>query len=172
MENSKRKEIKKLETKAVFVQILERPKRKALIKRGIKATHYFEYCEEVGCDIWGLLCSVKEAISEPVGMWLSKKLQKPNTSMYVQGVEVPFNYNGVIPEGLELVDLPETLMMVFQGEPYDDENFEQEVSQVMEYVSKYNPKVYGYKYDESGYRFQYEPQGFRGYIEGRTVVKL
>jgi hypothetical protein len=63
-------------------------------------------------------------------------------------------------------------MMVFQGEPYDDENFEQEVSQVMEYVSKYNPKVYGYKYDESGYRFQYEPQGFRGYIEGRTVVKL
>lgn len=172
VENSKRKEIKKLETKAVFVQILERPKRKALIKRGIKATHYFEYCEEVGCDIWGLLCSVKEAISEPVGMWLSKKLQKPNTSMYVQGVEVPFNYNGVIPEGLELVDLPETLMMVFQGEPYDDENFEQEVSQVMEYVSKYNPEVYGYKYDESGYRFQYEPQGFRGYIEGRTVVKL
>ncbi|XMB72054.1 helix-turn-helix domain-containing protein [Mycoplasmatota bacterium WC30] len=173
MDKSLRKEKKEImEIKSVFVQVVERPKRKAIIKRGVKATHYFEYCEEVNCDIWGVLSSVKEAISEPVGMWLSKKLQKPNTSLYVQGVEVNDDYKGKIPEGCEIIDLPETKMMIFQGEPYDDENFETEVSQVMNYVSKYNPKVHGYDYDKNGYRFQYEPLGYRGYIEGRTVIKL
>lgn len=168
----KREELKPMETKACFIQVIERPKRKAIIRRGIKATHYFEYCDEVDCEIWGVLSSVKEAISEPVGMWLSKHLQKPGTSMYVQGVEVPEDYQGVVPDGCEIIDLPETLMMIFQGEPYDDENFQEEVSQVMEYVKKYNPKVFGYEYDEAGYRFQYEPQGYRGYIEGRTVKKI
>ena len=38
-------------TKAVFVQIMERPSRKALIKRGVRASEYFQYCEEVGCDV-------------------------------------------------------------------------------------------------------------------------
>ena len=158
-----------METKAVFVQIINLPLRKAIIKRATKATHYFEYCEEVGCDVWGLLCSIKEAKSEPVRMLLSEKMIKPNTSKYVQGVEVPYDYQGLVPEGYEIIELPETLMMIFQGEPYNDDNFQEEVSQVMDYVSKYNPKVYGYEYDEEGYRFQYEPQGYRGYIEGRTV---
>jgi AraC-like DNA-binding protein len=161
-----------MSNKAVFVQIVERPKRKAIIRRGINAKHYFEYCEEVDCSIWGVLCSIKEAISEPVGMWLSKKLQKPNTSLYVQGVEVPDDYSGIVPEDCELIDLPKTKMLIFQGETYDDEFFEDEVSEVMKFVSKYNPQVHGYNYDESGYRFQYEPQGYRGYIEGRTVKPI
>lgn len=63
-------------------------------------------------------------------------------------------------------------MMIFQGEPYDDDDFRLEVGQVMDYIKKYNPEVYGYKYDEFGYRFQYEPQGYRGYIEGVTVKKI
>lgn len=161
-----------MENKAVFIQIIERPKRKAIVKRALNATHYFEYCEQVGCDIWGVLSSVKEAISEPVGMWLSKKLTKPGTSTYVQGVEVPYDYQGLVPEGYELIDLPETLMMMFQGEPYNDDDFEAEISQVMHFVQKYNPQYYGYEYDEDGYRFQYEPQGYRGYIEGRTLRKI
>jgi len=160
------------EMKAVFVQIIERPERKAIIRRAKAATDYFEYCNEVPCEIWGVFSSIKEAISEPVGMWLSKKLQKENTSQYVQGVEVPLEYSGVIPTDCEIITLPKTLMMIFQGEPYDDNNFETEVGQVMDFVQKYRPGVYGYIYDEDGYRFQYEPQGFRGYIEGRTVKKL
>jgi len=38
------------------------------IKRGISAAEYFKYCEEVGCDIWNVLTSVKEALYEPIGM--------------------------------------------------------------------------------------------------------
>ena len=166
------KEIKFMETKAVFVQIMERPQRKAIIRRGKKAEGYFEYCEEVPCSIWGVFTSIKEAIGEPVGMWLSNALRKKGTSVYVQGVEVPLDYKGEIPEGCELIELPATQMMIFQGEPYDDDNFENEVTAVMNYVTRFNPRVYGYEYDEKGYRFQYEPQGYRGYIEGRTVKKI
>ncbi len=166
------KETHPMETKAVFVQIMERPRRKAIIRRAVKAKDYFAYCEEVPCEIWGVLCSIKEAINEPIGMWLSDALRKKGTSVYVQGVEVPFDYHGIIPEGCELIDLPESQMMIFQGEPYDDANFEEEVGSVMDYITKFNPKVYGYDYDPKGYRFQYEPQGYRGYIEGRTVKKV
>lgn len=50
-------------TSTIFVQVIDRPKRKAIIKRGIKATHYFEYCEEVDCDIWEEISSIKGASS-------------------------------------------------------------------------------------------------------------
>lgn len=33
--------------KSVFVQVVEKSARKVIIKRGIKATQYFEYCEEL-----------------------------------------------------------------------------------------------------------------------------
>ena len=36
-------------TTVIFTQIVERPVRKLILKRSKKATHYFEYCEEVGC---------------------------------------------------------------------------------------------------------------------------
>ena len=39
--------------KNVFIQIIEKPARKILIKRGVKAAEYWTYCEEVGCDVWG-----------------------------------------------------------------------------------------------------------------------
>lgn len=54
--------------KSIFVQVIERPARKVLLRRGRKATNYFSYCEEVGCDVWAVLSSVKEAMYEPIGM--------------------------------------------------------------------------------------------------------
>lgn len=81
----KRKIMEKV--KNVFVQIIEKPIRKALIKRGKDATDYFAYCEEVGCDIWGLLQSIKSMAGEPVCMWLPDKHITYGTSKYVQGVE-------------------------------------------------------------------------------------
>ena len=167
----KKKEENRMEAKPIFVQIIQRPKRKAIIKRAVRATEYFTYCEEVSCDVWGILTSVKEALNEPMGMWLTEKLIKPNTSLYVQGVEVPDNYQGVVPEGFEIIDLPACELVVFQGEPYDDEDFRAQVGFVMESIEKYNPKVYGFSYDPDGYRFQYEPQGYRGYIEGRVIKR-
>ena len=89
---------KERKASTVFVQVVERPERKLILLRGIKATHYFEYCEEVGCDVWGILSSISEALYEPAGFWLPKHLIAEGTSQYVQGVEVPVDYQGEVPE--------------------------------------------------------------------------
>ena len=50
--HNKKTEVFSMEHKAavIFTQIIERPARKLILFRSKKATHYFEYCEEVG---WG-----------------------------------------------------------------------------------------------------------------------
>lgn len=64
---------------AIFVQVVDRPARKVILKRGKTATGYFEYSEEVGCDIWGIISSVKEALYEPIGMWMPDNLRPEGT---------------------------------------------------------------------------------------------
>ena len=72
----------------LFVQVRNFPKRKLLLKRGTRGDDYFTYCEEVGCDVWGLLSSIKEALYEPIGLWLPDSLRPPGTSRYAQGLEL------------------------------------------------------------------------------------
>lgn len=159
--------------RTIFTQVVDRPARKLLLKRGVKATHYFEYCEEVGCDIWGVLCSIKNALYEPIGVWLPPNLRRPDTSTYAQGVEVPTDFAGETPEGFDLIDLPPCKMMIFQGQPYDDEKFETAIHEMWDAMKDYNPEIYGFKWaDEDGPRFQLVPVGYRGYIEARPVRQL
>jgi AraC-like DNA-binding protein len=158
---------------SIFVQVVDRPARKLILKRGIKAEDYYAYCEEVGCDIWDVLSGIKEAIYEPIGMWLPANLRTPGTSLYAQGVEVPLEFSGSIPEGYDLIDLPACQMMIFQGQPYDDVDFEKAIGSLWETLKSYKPEIYGFKWaDEDGPRFQLAPQGYRGYIEGRPVRPL
>lgn len=154
----------------VFTQVVERPARKALICRGREAEEYFGYCAEVGCDVWALLTSVKEALYEPAGMWLPKSMVRPGTSRYVQGVEVPADYANAVPEGYELIDLPPCKLMVFQGPPYDDDAFMDAIGALEDAMDGFDPALYGYRWaDGDGPRIQLEPQGYRGYIEARPV---
>jgi len=155
---------------SIFVQVVDRPARKLILKRGIKAEDYYAYCEEVGCEIWEVLSGIKRALYEPMGMWLPENMRKPGTSVYAQGVEVPADYTDPLPEGLEMLELPPCKMMIFQGQPYDDAEFEQAIGSFWEVIKSYNPEIYGFKWAEAdGPRFQLEPQGYRGYIEGRPV---
>jgi len=164
---------KKPTNNAVFVQVIERPERKLILKRGKNAKDYFEYCDELGCDIWGLLCSVKEALYEPIGMWLPDSFRTPGTSFYAQGVEVSADYSGIVPEGFELITLPACKMMVFQGQPFEDEHFDEAISDLWGVMKTYDPALYGFKWaDEDAPRFQMEPQGYRGYIEARPVRQV
>lgn len=160
-------------TYTIFVQVVDRPARKLILKRGVKAADYYAYCEEVGCEVWDVLCSIKQAVNEPIGMWLPENLRRPGTSVYAQGVEVPLNYSGPVPEGFELTELPACKMMIFQGPPYDDADFEEAISSLWETIKNYRPEIYGFQWaDEDGPRFQLAPQGYRGYIEGRPVRPL
>jgi AraC family transcriptional regulator len=157
----------------IFVQVVERPARKLILKRGIKAEDYYAYCEEVGCEIWDTLSSIKQALYEPMGLWLPENLRKPGTSVYAQGVEVLVDYSGPLTPGLEIIDLAACKMMIFQGQPYDDANFELAIGSFWETVKSYTPEIYGFKWaDADAPRFQLEPQGYRGYIEGRPVRPL
>ncbi len=149
----------------IFIQVIEKPKRKVIIKRGIKATDYFAYCEEVGCDVWGLLTSIKSISGEPVCLWLPKSYIKAGTSEYVQGVEVADNYDAEIPDGFELIELPAAKYLMFQGEPFAEEDYGKAIEQVWAAIKKYNPSVLGLTWDESNPRIQLEPIGTRGYIE-------
>ncbi len=160
-------------TKAIFVQVVERPSRKLLLKRGINAQDYYAFCEEVGCDVWDVLCGVREALYEPVGLWLPEHLILPGTSKYVQGVELPLDYSQPVPEGYDLMDLPSCNMMVFQGEPYNDDVFEEAIGQVWEQIKHFDPTLYGYQWaPEAAPRFQLEPRGYRGYIEAWPVEPI
>ncbi len=158
--------------RTIFTQVVLRPKRMAIIKRATTAKEYFKYCEEVGCDVWGILESIPNALYEPVGFWLPEHLIPAGTSTYVQGVEVPMDDDTPLPEGFDRIVLEPCQVMIFQGNPYDDEYFAEEISALRKAIDQYNPEIYGYRFDESHPRFQLAPQGYRGYIEGRPVRKI
>ncbi len=158
---------------AIFVQIMDRPARKLILKRAKKAADYFEYCEETGCDVWGILCNIKNALYEPVGMWMPDSFRPVGTSYYTQGVEVPADYSGEIPAGFEIIDLPPCKMMIFQGPPFEDENFSDAIGDLWEQIKNFNPQIYGYEWaDQDAPEIQLEPMGYRGYIEGRPVKPI
>ena len=159
-------------TKNVFIQVVEKPERKVIIKRGKAAKHYFEYCEEVGCDVWGLLCSIKSISGEPVCLWLPSEYILPGTSEYVQGVEVACDYSGQIPDGFDVIELPKCKYLMFQGEPFEEENFEEAIRDIWGAIEKYDPSIIGYDWDKSNPRIQLEPIGTRGYIELLPVKSI
>lgn len=156
----------------VFVQVLEKPARKVILKRGVKAADYFAYCEEVGCDVWGLLQSIKSIGGEPVCLWLPRALRRPETSEYVQGVEVPVDYEGVVPEGFEVMELPAAKYLMFQGEPFEEEDYCQAIEELQSATQKYDPSLIGYAWDDTNPRIQLEPIGTRGYIELLAVKEI
>ena len=159
------------ETRTVFIQVIEKPKRKVIIKRGIKATEYWSYCKEVGCDVWGLLLSIKSISGEPVCLWLPEHLRKPAANEYVQGVEVECDYSGPVPEGFEVIELPAAKYLLFRGEPFAEEDYEKAIGEIWEAEKKYDPEFIGYAWDDKNPRIQLEPRGERGYIELVPVVE-
>lgn len=155
----------------IFVQVIRKPKRKVIIKRGIHAKDYFEYCAEVSCDIWGMLMSMDSLCAEPVCLWLPEVYQKPGTSVYVQGVEVDFDYSGTIPEGFDLISLPEAEYLAVQGEPFKEEDYAQAILSVQYSLEHYDPAIIGYEWDSENPRIQLEPRGERGYIELKAIKR-
>lgn len=158
-------------TNNVFIQVIHKPERKVICKRGVKADDYFSYCEEVGCDVWGMLLSMDSMCGEPVCLWLPEPYRVPNTSTYVQGVEVASDNDGSVPEGFDVIDLPAADYLMFQGEPFAEEDYCEAICAVQQAMNVYDPSVIGYAWDNSNPRIQLEPRGIRGYIELRAIVK-
>lgn len=160
------------ETRNIFIQVIRKPARKVLVKRGVMATDYWTYCNEVGCDVWGLLMSIKSISGEPVCLWLPEHLRKPVTNEYVQGVEVEADYSGTIPEGFDIIDLPEADYLLFRGEPFAEENYAEAIDEIWKAEKVYDPGFIGYEWDDKNPRIQLEPVGSRGYIELVPLKKI
>lgn len=160
-----KKEKKEMKNQPVHLSLVNKPERKVIIKRGIQATEYWTYCQEVGCDVWGILASIKSISGEPVCLWLPEQYVTEGTSVYVQGAEVPLDYSGPIPEGFDLIELPECKYLMFQGEPFEEEDFEAAIQEVWKAEKDCDPSLFGVEFDPSNPRIQLEPIGKRGYIE-------
>ena len=169
--DKERSENKMSDTRNVFIQVVEKPARKVILKRGVRATEYWSYCEEVGCDVWGLLTSIKSISGEPVCLFLPEKLRNPAANEYVQGVEVEPDYAGEIPEGFEVIDLPASTYLLFRGEPFEEENYVAAIGEIWDAEKKYDPAFIGFEWDNENPRIQLEPRGERGYIELVPVKK-
>lgn len=168
-----RKEYCKMEElQNVFVQVIKKPERKVIIKRGKKAADYFAYCDEVGCDVWGIISSMDSIGGEPVCLWLPKKYRSPDSSEYVQGVETMIDESVKIPDGFDVITLPECEYLMFQGEPFVEEKYSEAIQSVQYSMSKYDPSLIGYEWDDENPKIQLEPRGERGYIELRAVKPL
>ncbi|MDE6926113.1 MAG: AraC family transcriptional regulator [Acetatifactor sp.] len=170
--SKKRKDACMKEVRNIFIQTIDKPARKVIIKRGKEAKGYWQYCEEVGCDVWGLLTSIKSIGGEPVCLWLPERYILPDTSEYVQGVEVPADHTGEIPSGYDVIELPQCRYMMFQGEPFEEVDYSEAIEAVGEAIKKYDPTVIGYEWDPENPRIQLEPIGKRGYIELHPVRSI
>ncbi len=165
---------KKPQPQTYFIQVIDRPARKLILKRGVKAYHYFEYGQEVGFGVNEELKKIKGNLYEPCGMWLPKSLRKPGTSEFVMGVEMPADYKGKAPAGFEIIDLKPCKVMVFQGPPINDmKESAAAIMRLWAMLETFKPETYGYAFaDEDGPRLQLEPVPQRGHIELLPVREL
>lgn len=125
--------------------LITRPKRKLIFKRSKNATGYLSYCEENGCEWEGLLNSIKEKLDTAALIELPDDLLKEGYSPIAAGVEVPLDYPFEMPE-YEICELPESLYLYFQSEPYENEDdFAVAISCVDRAIEKYDFARFSYK---------------------------
>jgi len=133
--------------RTVTVTIIEKPTCKLILKRGIKSEGYFEYDAEMGCDKFEILETIPNALDKVVYIELPQKMITPGTSKAAAALEVPSDYNGEIPEGFEIIDLPSHLYLWFNGAPYEDESmFGVAHQELYRAIANYKPELYGYEY--------------------------
>ena len=114
------------------------------------------------------MTSIKSLSGEPVSMWLLA-VQKAGNLEYVMGAEVSEDFDGQIPEGFDIISLPKAKYLMFQGEPFAEEDFCDAINAVQTAMDRYDPSVLGLTWDDSNPRIQLEPVGTRGYIELKAV---
>ncbi|MEA4811007.1 MAG: AraC family transcriptional regulator [Anaerolineaceae bacterium] len=166
------RKVSDMEENTIFVQLIHKPERRAIIRRARTAKAYYQYCEEVGCDVWGILKSIKSINGEPYAYWLPPQMVRHGTSVYVQGVEVSPEFAAPLPDGFEWITLPESDYLLFQGEAYDDTAYEDAIGSLWRAIAKYDPARLGFSWNKDAPKIQMEPIGKRGYIELHPVRPL
>ncbi len=127
------------------VTAVGRPARKLMLMRSKKAEDYWSYCEEMGCDWEGLFNSIPGKLDTAAILELPEFLMKDGFGAVASGVELPASYDGAIPDGCELADLPPCELMYFQSERFEsDEQFYQALAAVFRARETYDFEAYGF----------------------------
>lgn len=84
-------------------------------------------------------------------------------------MEVGAGYDGPVPEGFDVIELPAAKYLMFQGEPFAEEDYCAAIEAVQASMDRYSPSIINYEWDDASPRIQLEPIGTRGYIELRAV---
>lgn len=86
---------------------------------------------------------------------------------------MPADYAGPVPEGMDIISLQPCKYMMFQGQPYKDEEMGQACAILDKAFESYKPEPYGWAWaDELGPVYQYAPIPERGCILARPVRKI
>jgi AraC family transcriptional regulator len=135
-------------TKNITVSIQVLPAHKFIGIRHMDAPGYFEFwakeekkygrdrCDEVD----GILSSIK-SFNGIIGAWISQG----GKHGYMYGIEVPPNYSGEVPEGMECLSFPESPFAVFHHPPYDYSKMERSVHEALgKSMESWDPAEHGY----------------------------
>ena len=115
--------LKNQKSSTIFVQVVDRPARKMILKRGYPGGRIMMPTARrwaARCGMFSVASSRRSTSRLACGCL--KSLRSPGTSIYAQGVEVPLDYCRSHPAGFELMTLSPCKMMIFQGEPYETPN--------------------------------------------------
>ena len=166
--------MKKEFSNTVMVQAVNRPARKLIVLRSEKASDYFSFCEEKGCDWDGLLNSISEKFDNASILELPQNLVKEGTSACAAGIEVPQDYDKPLPDGYEALGLQPCIMLYFNGAPFEnEEDFCKAIDVVFEAIETYQPKRYGYAFaDELAPKFNFGASGATGAKMAIPVVSV
>ena len=99
------------------------------------------------------------------------KMPKERISKYF-APGTPAQKMGMIPEGFNTIHLPEAEYLMFQGQPFREEDYCEAIRTVQAAMDSYDPSLIGYCWDDENPRIQLEPRGQRGYIELRAVRRV
>lgn len=134
-------------SKTVTAKVVERGARKLIILHSRKATDYWSYCEEVGCDWEGLMNGLPEKLDTAAFIELPKHLIAEGTSAYASGIEVPIDFSEALPPNYEIVELPACKMLYLQGMPFTNEaDFSKAIEVVGEAMKNYMPENHGLQF--------------------------
>ena len=134
-------------SRTMTVTAIERPARKLILVRSVKATHYFEFCEEVGCEWEGLFNSIPEKFDTAALLTLPPNMIKPGTGNTASGVEIPLDYNKPIPEGCDVIELAPCTLLYFNGASFaDEQDFGAAIGTLWGMMRDYDPTQYGWQY--------------------------
>lgn len=170
----KKAEDNRMNNNFCMITPVHKENRKLIFLRSKKATEYFSFCEESGCDWEGLLNSNPYKLDTAALITLPDFLMKKGYTSIACGIEVPYDFSGQIPENFEIAELPECNMLYFQSQKYsNEEDYSLMISQVLDAVDNFNYKLYGYKVDNSiAPRFNFGAEKDTGARYAVPVIKI